>query len=200
MFNIIFLVKSVGLFGIFAIVFAESGLLFGFFMPGDSLLFSTGLLASAGYLNLGFLIGGSIVAAILGDSVGYYFGHKIGRRIFFKEDSFFFNKKYIDQTKAFYERHGRKTIILARFIPIVRTFAPILAGVGKMEYRIFLKWNIIGGFLWPIVIILAGYFLGNAIPNIDQFILPIALGIIFVSFIPFAFEIVRNKFLKRNKV
>lgn len=200
MVDVIFLIKSAGLIGIFAIIFAESGLLIGFFLPGDSLLFSAGLLVAAGYLNLWLLIIGSIIAAILGDSVGFWFGRNVGHKIFNKDDSLFFNKKYIERTKAFYERHGRKTVVLARFIPIVRTIAPILAGVGKMEYSVFLRWNIVGGFLWPIMIISAGYFLGHIIPDIDHFILPVIVFVIVVSFVPVIFEIIRNKFFLKNKV
>src|SRR3972149_2307409 len=123
----IILIKGFGLLGLLAIIFAESGLFFGFFLPGDSLLFSAGLLAAAGHLNLWLLLIFCPIAAILGDNVGYWFGRRVGPRLFSKEDSFFFNKKYIDQTNAFYLKHGRKTIVLARFVPIVRTFAPIFA-------------------------------------------------------------------------
>ncbi len=183
-----FLVATFGLIGVFAIVFAESGLFFGFFLPGDSLLFTAGLLASQGYFNVVLLWLGCTLAAILGDSVGYAFGKKVGPKIFFREDSFFFHKKHIDRTRAFYEKYGKKTIVLARFVPIVRTFAPILAGVGQMEYRTFLSYNIIGGVLWSTLLIFLGYGLGSAIPSIDRYLFPIVLGIIAVSFIPIARE------------
>ena len=192
----LFLIKTLGLIGIIAIVFAESGLLFGFFFPGDSLLFTAGFLASQGYFPIWILVFGCTLAAILGDNVGYMFGKRLGVKIFSKEDSFFFNKKHIETTKAFYEKHGRKTIILARFVPVVRTFAPILAGVGKMNYRDFLFFNIFGGILWTFGLILLGYWLGGLVPNIDQYILPIILLIIFLSFIPVVIEIIRSKYKK----
>ena len=187
------LIKTLGLVGVMIIVFAETGLFFGFFLPGDSLLFSAGLLAAAGFISFWPLLVGVIVAAIIGDSVGYWFGRKVGYRIFFKEDSFFFNKKYIDKTKLFFEKYGSKTIIFARFVPIVRTFAPILAGVGGMNYKTFLRFNILGGFLWPIILVPAGYFLGNKIPNIDQYILPVAGIIILLSFLPFLTTLFKRK-------
>src|SRR3989337_1722216 len=120
----IILIKTIGTLGLLGIIFAESGLFFGFFLPGDSLLFSAGLLAAAGYLNIWIILIACPIAAILGDNVGYWFGKRFGPKLFTKEDSFFFNKKYIDQTSAFYKKHGIKTIMLARFVPIVRTFAP----------------------------------------------------------------------------
>src|SRR3989338_10841351 len=125
----IFLIRTLGAIGVIIIIFAESGLFFGFFLPGDSLLFTAGLVASQGYLNIWILIVGSAIAAILGDSVGYAFGRKVGPRLFNREDSRFFKKAYLERTKVFYQKYGKKTIVLARFIPIVRTFAPILAGV-----------------------------------------------------------------------
>lgn len=178
------LISALGLAGVVAIIFAESGLFFGFFLPGDSLLFTAGLLASQGYLNIWWLAPAATLAAILGDSVGYWFGAKVGPKIFSKEDSLFFHKDHLLKTSEFYERHGKKTIILARFIPIVRTFAPILAGVGKMDYQTFLTYNIIGGLIWGAGLTLAGYFLGVWVPNIDQYLIPIILAIIVVSFIP----------------
>ncbi len=188
-----FLVKTAGLAGVIAIVFAESGLFFGFFFPGDSLLFTAGLLASQGLLPIGWLLIGTFVAAVLGDSVGYWFGKKTGPKIFSREDSFFFHKKHIERSQLFYERHGKKTIILARFVPIVRTFAPILAGVGKMDYRTFISYNIIGGAAWSLGLTTFGYFLGGLIPSIDRYLLPIVLGIIAISFIPIIREYLRSR-------
>ena len=189
-----FLVKTAGLAGVIAIVFAESGLFFGFFFPGDSLLFTAGLLASQGLLPIGWLLIGTLVAAILGDTVGYWFGKKVGPAIFSREDSFFFHKKHIERSQKFYELHGKKTIILARFVPIVRTFAPILAGVGKMDYRTFISYNIIGGAAWSLGLTSLGYFLGGLIPSIDRYLLPIVLGIIAISLIP----VVREYLLARR--
>lgn len=184
----IFILQTVGLIGLFCIIFAESGLFVGFFLPGDSILFAAGLLASQGFYPLYVLIIGCVISAILGDSVGYYFGRKTGEKIFARDDSFFFHKDNIQKAKAFYEKHGKKTIILARFVPIVRTFAPILAGVAKMEYKTFISYNIIGGLAWCISLPLIGYFLGTQIPNIDKYILPIIGIIIILSFFPILFS------------
>jgi len=189
----IFLIKALGTLGIVAIVFAESGLFFGFFLPGDSLLFTAGLVASQGYLGLWPLLFGSAIAAILGDSVGYAFGLRVGPKIFTREDSIFFKKAYLEKTKLFYAKHGKKTVILARFIPIVRTFAPILAGVGGMEYRQFISYNIIGGIGWSTGMILLGFGLGNTVPNIDRYIIPIILLIVFISMLPGAVEYLRSR-------
>lgn len=188
-----FLVGTLGLAGVIAIIFAESGLFFGFFFPGDSLLFTAGFLASQGLLNIWALVFGSMVAAILGDNVGYWFGAKIGPKIFSREDSLFFHKKHLARTQKFYDQHGKKTIILARFVPIVRTFAPILAGVGKMNYKIFIVYNLIGGVVWAGGMSLAGYILGSVIPGVDRYLLPIVLVIIVVSLIPAVFHLRYNK-------
>lgn len=188
-----FLITTLGLVGVFAIVFAESGLFFGFFLPGDSLLFTAGLLASQGHFNVILLWAGTTLCAIAGDSVGYAFGKRIGPKLFTKEDSFFFHKDHIHRTEAFYERHGKKTIILARFVPIVRTFAPILAGIGQMKYRTFLLFNVVGGVLWSTVMIFLGFGLGSVVPNLDRYLLPIVLGIIVLSFVPIVIEWIKHK-------
>jgi membrane-associated protein len=188
-----FLIETVGLFGIIIIIFAESGLFFGFFLPGDSLLFTAGLFASQGNLPIVPLVIGSILAAILGDSVGYAFGKRVGPAIFTREDSFFFHKKHVRRAESFYIKYGAKTIILARFVPIVRTFAPIVAGVANMPYKTFLSWNIAGGFLWAGSLTILGYLLGNALPGIEKYLELVILGIIFVSFLPVAVEVVKEK-------
>lgn len=192
-FDLIALIKTFGYIGIFAIVFAESGLFFGFFFPGDSLLFTAGLIASQGFLNIWILVPLIILAAILGDNLGYWFGAKIGPKIFTREDSFFFNKQHIERTHNFYLKYGSRAIVFARFIPIVRTFTPILAGVGTMPYGTFLKFNIIGGILWGAGVTSASYFLGSIIPGVERYLLPIVIGIIIVSFIPIIIELVKNK-------
>ena len=185
---------------IFGIIFAESGLLIGFFLPGDSLLFTAGFLASqkiAGtnlnYLNLWILIGVTFAGAVIGDSVGYSFGHRIGRRIFTKPDSRLFKKENLEKAENFYEKYGAKTIIIARFVPIIRTFAPIVAGVGKMKYKTFFSFNVIGGALWSLIIPIAGFYLGRLIPGVDKYLLPIVLVIIIVSAIPALLEILRGR-------
>ncbi|MFA7286435.1 MAG: VTT domain-containing protein [Patescibacteria group bacterium] len=178
------IIQTVGLLGVAAIVFAESGLLIGFFLPGDSLLFTAGLLASQGVFSFSLLILLSFIAAVAGDSVGYAFGYRIGPRIFTREDSRFFKKAHLEQAHNFFVRYGAQAIVLARFMPIVRTFTPILAGVGKMPYRTFITYNFIGAALWAIGIPTLGFTLGTLVPSIDEYILPIIAGIIVVSFIP----------------
>ncbi len=192
-FDLISFIKSVGLLGVFAIVFAESGLFLGFYLPGDSLLFTAGLLASPGFLSPWLLAVIISTGAILGDSVGYWFGAKVGPKIFTREDSFFFNKRHIERTHLFYLKYGSRAVVLARFVPVVRTFTPILAGVGSMPYATFLRYNIIGGILWGTGLTLLGYFLGTVIPGIDKYILPIVIGIIAVSFLPIASELIKGR-------
>ncbi len=184
---------TIGYLGILLIIFAESGLFFGFFLPGDSLLFTAGLLASQGVFNIYLLILCIGFAAILGDTVGFWFGRYIGPRLFTKEDSFFFHTKHITRTALFYKKYGPKAIVLGRFIPIVRTFVPILAGVGNMRYPLFLTYNIIGGLLWGVGLTTLGYVLGTKIKNIDAYLLPIILGIIILSLIPIIFEYYMSK-------
>lgn len=188
------LIKSLGYFGVWAIIFAESGLLIGFFLPGDSLLFTAGFIASKGFLNIYVLIFGAFVCAVLGDNVGYYTGHKFGRKLFQKEDNWLFHKKNLVKTQNFYDIHGKKALVLARFMPIVRTFAPIVAGIGSMQYKTFMSYNLIGGFLWTVGITLLGYFLGKAIPadQIDKYLLPIILLIIVVSVVPSVWHIIKE--------
>ncbi len=190
----ILIIKTVGLIGIFFVIFAESGLFFGFFLPGDSLLFTAGILASQNYINIVPLVIGVFICAVLGDSVGYWFGKKVGPKIFTKDDSLFFNKSYIRKAEDFYNRYGNKTIFLARFVPIVRTFAPIIAGVSTMQYKKFIKYNIIGGFVWTFGLVFAGYFLGYVIPkDFDKYLLFIILGIVIVSILPIVYEYIKIK-------
>lgn len=192
MFDMAEFIKAAGYFGLFGIIFAESGLFIGFFLPGDSLLFTAGFLASQGYLNIFILVPLCFAAAVLGDNFGYAFGRRAGPKIFTKENSLLFQKRHLERARAFYERHGRKTIILARFMPFARTFAPILAGVGEMHYRTFVSYNLIGGFLWAACLPLLGYFLGSAVPGIDQYLLPVILLIITLSVLPGAFHVWRD--------
>lgn len=189
----LFLAKTFGMLGIFAIVFAESGLFFGFFFPGDSLLFTAGFLASQGAWDVWLISIGCFIFAVLGDNFGYAFGNKIGPKIFFKEDSMLFKKAYVEKTRDFYEKYGPKTIIISRFIPVVRTFAPILAGVGKMDYAKFALYNVAGGALWSFSMVFIGYFLGEIIPSADQYILPIVLIIIFSSFLPVLKNLIKRR-------
>lgn len=187
------LIKTVGYLGLFGIIFAESGLLIGFFLPGDSLIFTAGFLASQGYLNIYWVLVATLTGAIIGDNVGYIFGKKVGPKIFKKEDSLLFHKDHLEKARIFYEKHGGKTLILARFMPVIRTFAPILAGVGNMNYRTFFFYNVVGGILWGASLPLLGYFLGTAIPNIDKYLHLIIIGIILLSILPSLIHLLKTK-------
>ncbi|MFZ4516313.1 MAG: DedA family protein [Acidimicrobiia bacterium] len=180
------LIASFGMIGIFLIVFAESGLLIGFFLPGDSLLFTAGLLASQGKFGLNFpiLLIGCFIAAFVGDQVGYTIGKRVGPALFRKPDSKLFKQEYVHRTEAFFKKHGPKTILLARFIPVVRTFAPVIAGVGRMHRKTFVTYNVVGAFLWAVGVTSLGYVLGTTIPSIDRYLLPIIALIIFLSVLP----------------
>ncbi len=188
------LIMTLGTLGVIIIIFMETGLFFGFFFPGDSLLFTAGFLASQGYVSLAGLLIGTLLAAIIGDSVGYAFGKKVGPALFAREDSKIFNKQHIVRAQHFYEKHGKKTIILARFMPIIRTFAPIVAGIGGMKYRTFLTFNIIGGFLWTWLMLWLGYGLGSLIPNPDRYVIPVVIVIIILSAATALREIFRKKY------
>jgi membrane-associated protein len=170
---------------IWAIIFAETGLLIGFFLPGDSLLFTAGILAGQGKLDIWMVAIGAFVFAVVGDQVGYTIGQKLGPRLFSKPDSRIFQQEYVERTKRFFEKHGPKTIIIARFVPIVRTFAPTLAGVGEMPRSTFFKYNVIGAFIWAVGLTILGYALGDAIgEDIDTYLLPLIALIILISLIP----------------
>lgn len=187
------IIKTLGLLGVVTIVFVESGLFFGFFLPGDSLLFTAGFLASQDLISIWWLLILCFIAAVAGDSVGYWFGRKTGPMIFNKEESLFFQKKHIERADAFYKKYGKKTIVIARFIPVVRTFAPIVAGVARMDYKTFLSYNLIGGFVWTWGMLGLGFLLGNAIPNAEKYLTPIILAIIVISFIPAVWEFLKHK-------
>jgi membrane-associated protein len=187
------LIQLVGYPGLTAIVFAESGLFFGFFLPGDSLLVTAGLLATQGYFRIELLLALLAVAAIGGDSVGYWMGREFGARFFKKErKSILFDPKHLDKAHAFYDKHGGKAIILARFVPVIRTFAPIAAGMAHMDYKKFLSFNIVGGLLWAWGMLLLGYFLGNTIPDVDHYLLPIIGVIVFLSLVPPMYEVYKH--------
>jgi membrane-associated protein len=186
-----FLIETFGYIGLFLIVFAESGLFFGFFLPGDSLLLTAGLFAYKGLLNIWLLLPLLFIAAVLGDNVGYWFGRKTGPPLFRREESLFFRPKNLLAARAFYEKHGGKTIILARFMPFIRTFAPIVAGAVEMDYRRFMFFNLVGGALWAIGVTLAGYFLGSLFPPevLDRYFLVIVVIVIILSVLPTALHI-----------
>ncbi len=191
--NLIQLIKTVGYLGIFGIVFAESGLFIGFFLPGDSLLFTAGVLASQGYLHIEILLPIIFVGAVLGDNFGYAFGKAVGPRLFKREDSLLFHKKNLIRAQKFYEQYGPMTIVLARYMPVVRTFAPIVAGIGRMDYKIFVFYNIFGGLIWTLSLTLAGYYLTRVIPGIESYISWVVIGIIVASIIPVVVHILKKK-------
>lgn len=189
------LVQWAGYVGLTAIIFTETGLLVGFFLPGDSLLVTAGLLASQPDFGLNVYLLGLLlsVAAIVGDTVGYQIGRVTGPRIFTREDSLLFRRAHLYAAQAFYEKHGGKTIIIARFVPIIRTFAPVVAGVGAMRYRSFLAYNVVGGLLWVWSMLFTGYFLGRWVPGIDQHIEKVILVVIFLSILPGIIAWVRER-------
>jgi membrane-associated protein len=196
------LIENIGLIGVYSIVFAESGLLIGFFLPGDSLLFTAGLLASPAFkfFNIWTLVFGAWVAAVLGDNVGYAFGKRVGIKLFTRKHSLLFHPENLAKAQHFYEKHGGKAIILARFMPVIRTFAPIVAGIGTMNYKKFLLFNFIGGTLWVWGMTFLGYFLGQVIPEdqVDKYILPIVLGIVVISVLPPLVHLYKEKRMASN--
>ena len=192
MFDIIPFIKAAGYLGVFGVLFAETGLLVGVILPGDSLLFTAGFLASMGYLHIVPLCLVTFAGAVLGDNTGYWIGRTFGPRVFSRPESFFFKPRYVTEAHKFFERYGAKTVILARFVPIIRTIAPTVAGVGRMRYRLFLTFSLIGGALWAVGIPVAGYFLGRVVPGVDQYLLPIIILIILISIAPGAWHILRD--------
>ena len=193
-------IESIGYLGIAAVVFSESGLFLGAFFPGDSLLFTAGFLASQHVFDIRILIPLTFLAAVFGDSFGYAFGRHVGPRIFKREDSLLFHQDHLERSKRFYERHGGKTIILARFMPIVRTFAPILAGVGRMRYGQFLFFNVIGALIWAVGISYLGFVLGDTVPGVDKYLIPIILLIILTSVAPTMVSILRKPSQRRATI
>lgn len=187
------LVRVGGLMALVAIVFAETGLLIGFFLPGDSLLVTAGLFAVSGHLELWSLFLFVSLAAIVGDAVGYFLGARTGPKIFSREDSLLFHKKHLITTKEFYDRHGGITIVLARFMPLLRTFAPVVAGVGNMRYSRFAMYNVLGGIGWVVSMTSIGYFLGKTIPDIDKYIHVVIAAVIILSLVPGIVTFVRTR-------
>lgn len=178
-----YIIKTFGYAGVGTIVFAESGLLLGFILPGDSLVFLAGLLASQGLFNIYTLILVIFVTAVAGDNMGYLIGKKLGRKVF-EKNTFIFNQKNLHKTEAFFERYGKSTFLLQRYIPIIRAFAPLLGGVGEMDYRTFFLFDLAGCVLWSAGVTALGYFLGTVIPNVDKYLLPLVLLIVVLSLIP----------------
>ncbi len=187
------LIAAVGLVGLILIIFAETGLLFGFFLPGDSLLISAGIIASTGTIDVwqtGILLS---FAAVIGDAVGYWIGKTTGPKLYKREDSLLFKKAHLLAAQLFYEKHGGKTIVFARFIPIIRTFAPTVAGIAGMPYKNFLAYNIFGGVLWIWSMLLGGYYLAKQVPNIEENIHFLIVGVVFVSILPIVVGWIKSK-------
>jgi membrane-associated protein len=180
------LIRIAGFLGITIIIFTETAFFFGFFLPGDSLLVTAGLLSATGVFDVSVFKLGLVlnIAAVVGDAVNYWIGRATGPRIFVREDSLFFRKKHVERAHAFYEKYGAKTIVLARFVPIVRTFAPLVAGVAGMNYRIFTTFNVLGGTLWIWSMLFTGYYLGRFVPGIDRHIELVIIVVIFLSILP----------------
>ena len=190
------LIATFGTLGLIAVVFAESGLLFGFFLPGDSLLVTAGVLAAEGKLNLPVILVAIFAAAVAGDQVGYAFGHKVGPALFNRPDSRLFKKKNVERAQRYFDDHGPRTIVLARFVPVVRTFVPIVAGMGSMPYRLFAAFNVLGGLLWGVGVTMVGYALGKAVGkvvDIDKYLLPVIVLIVAASFVPVVLEVRRAR-------
>lgn len=190
-FNFGALAISAGYIGLIALVFFDSGA-FGFFLPGDSIVFTAGLLAAQGMFNIFFLCAGVAAAAMLGGTVGYIIGEQLGPRLFNREHSFWFNKKYIERTREYFEKYGAQTLLLARFTPVVRTFAPMFAGAGGMNRRKFMRWNIFGAVVWGAGAALLGYFVGTTVPDAQNYLLPIVTVVIIISFVPFFLSLSRQ--------
>lgn len=191
-----YLVSTFGYAGVTAIVFAETGLMLGFFLPGDSLLITAGIFAAKGDLDVFLLCTLLFLASTIGNITGYLFGKHVGKRFFTREDSVLFHKNHVKEAQVFYQKHGGKAIILARFIPIIRTFAPIVAGIADMKFATFLMYNIIGALLWAVGLTAVGYYVGNLIP--DKYFEPIILGVIFLSLLPAFFHMLNTKEKRTN--
>jgi membrane-associated protein len=187
------LIQLGGLLLICTIVFVETGLFVGFFLPGDSLLVTAGVFAAAGDLNVVALLVAASLCAVAGDQLGYWIGRRAGRALYSRPDSRFFKRKHLERAHAFYEKYGAKTIVLARFVPIVRTFAPAVAGAAEMHYRRFVTYNILGGLLWVCSTVLLGFFLGRAVPNIERHIHIVIAIVIFLSILPGLIELYRSR-------
>ncbi|OGL30831.1 hypothetical protein A3F37_00065 [Candidatus Saccharibacteria bacterium RIFCSPHIGHO2_12_FULL_41_12] len=177
------IIRNGGLLLVAFMLFAETGLLLGFFLPGDTLLLASGILAASGNFSLGVLLPVVVVSTVAGNIVGYEIGHRAGPKLFKKKDGKIFRQEYLTRAEDFYEKHGGKTILFARFLPIIRTFAPIVAGIGKMNKKLFNFYNVVGGVIWGVGVTLIGYFFGQRIPNLENYILPVILTVVLLSFL-----------------
>jgi len=192
--NILTWLGPLALIGVILIIFAECGLLIGFFLPGDSLLFITGLFIAQGYIHTPIWLAALLLAlaAVIGNATGYWIGYKAGPRLFSRPDSRFFKKEYVDKTHQFFERYGPRAVVLARFVPIVRTFITAMAGVGRMDFRVYMTYSAIGGLLWGAGVTYLGYLLGN-VPFVKDHIELILIGVVAVSVLPIVYEYIRHK-------
>ncbi len=195
--DIVQVTKVMGYFGLAGIIFCETGLFLGFFLPGDSLLFSAGLLASQGFFNIAWLLPLLFIAAVAGYGLAYWIGRRLGNWLLKKPDSLWYKKRYLDEAHNFYERHGGKALIIGRLMPIIRTFLPIVAGMARMSYSRYSLYNILGGFIWCAGLSLLGYFLGNSIPHLEHYLLPIIFLIVFISLLPALWHLVKIKLKTR---
>lgn len=186
-------VAALGYFGLLLVVLIETGFFFGFFLPGDSLMFTAGLLASKSVFNIWILVPMLVIAAIIGYTIGYWFGDKLGHWLLKRRDTLFFKKRYIHQAHAFYEKHGGIALVIGRLVPVVRTFVPIVAGMATMEYRHYFLFNVLGAFVWGGCITTLGYFLGSVIPDAGHYILPLVLVIVVLSVLPGVIHFLRNR-------
>ncbi len=192
------LIQSGGLLMIALIIYAESGMMVGFFLPGDTLLLSAGVLAAQGQFPIEITIAAIALAAVLGDNTGYLLGRTMGRRLFKKKDGIIFRQEYVQRAEKFYEKHGAKTLLIAHYVPIVRSFAPLVAGVGKMNRAQFFMYDLIGASSWAIIVTLLGYWFGSRIPNLDSYIMPVVLVVMIISFGPMAWHIIHDKRIRDN--
>jgi membrane-associated protein len=192
MFDVNHLVQTGGLLLIFLIIFAESGMMVGFFFPGDTLLFAAGIFAATGKMSIVAAIITIAIAAILGDNIGYLIGRHLGPRLF-KKDGIVFRKEYIARAEQFYEKYGTKTMLVAHFVPIVRTFAPVTAGAGKMNHQLFILFDAIGDIAWAIAVTLAGYFIGSRVPGIENYIEPVLILVVLAVLLPTIIHALRDE-------
>jgi len=198
-FNTTEFLQTAGYIGLFLMIYAETGLLVGLILPGENLLFTVGLLSSLGYFNIWIIIPVTFAAAVLADSTGYALGKKYGRSIFTKRHSLFFNQAYIEKSERFFQKHGGKAVVLGRFLPFIRTLTPIFAGIGQLRYKTFLAYNIIGAFLWTVIVALSAYYLGQAIPNANRYVIWLAIAVVVIFMLPGFIAAVVNK-ESRNKI
>jgi membrane-associated protein len=198
MFSVTHIIQSGGLLLLGLFLFAEVGLFLGFFLPGDTLLIAAGVYAMQGKLSIVGVIVVAAIAASAGDSTSYFIGRKLGPKVFVKDSSILFRKDHVMKAEAFFDKHGSKTILIAHFLPIIRTFSPLLAGVGRMRYKRFVVFDVIGDSAWAIIISLAGYYVGSRIPNIDHYILLVLAGVITVSLVPTIYQVIRHYSRQRS--